>query len=91
MLTCKDCYFWKIIKEDPALAENNGIERGTCHCSPPSVTTLVVPEINSLRQMVPQVIDRTAFPITTSEGWCGQAKAKEEPVVVPERLTETVS
>lgn len=72
MLKCKNCDFWVPIEQVPVLAENNGATQGHCHCLPPMVTTLVVPEVNKItQQMVPHLIDRTSWPITTSDGWCG--------------------
>jgi hypothetical protein len=74
---CKDCDFWVPIEEDPVLAENNGIKRGTCHCLPPAVTTLVVPEVNAItQQMRPNMIDRTVWPITTSASWCAHGRKR---------------
>lgn len=77
MLTCKDCDFWEIIEDDPVLAENNNKERGRCHKKPPVATPIVMPTLNALRQMVPQVIETTLWPITLPDMWCGAAvKAK---------------
>lgn len=73
-MTCKECKFWEPIVDEPMLAENNGISRGTCHRLPPTVTTLIVPEVNKItQQMIPQIIDRTAFPVTMEDAWCGEA------------------
>lgn len=75
---CKRCNWWEPIKEPVVLAENNGLERGRCHCKPPVATPIMIPQVNKITQQVtPQVIESTIWPITTSVMWCGEFKVEE--------------
>lgn len=71
-MTCKDCKFWELIKDEPELAQNNAKERGFCHYEPPKASPIVMPTLNALRQMVPQLTEITIWPTTLSVGWCGK-------------------
>ncbi len=78
MERCKDCKWWEIIEEGPELAENNAVERGRCHRMPPTANPIVMPTLTPLKQVVPQVIETTIWPITMPVMYCGEfAKAGE--------------
>ncbi|HEC62287.1 MAG TPA: hypothetical protein ENI27_08545 [bacterium] len=70
---CKDCDFWEPITGVPALAVNNGIERGRCRRYPPKATSVVMPQVNKItRQVTPQILESTARPITADVMGCGE-------------------
>ena len=72
-MTCKECKFWEEIKEEPKIAENNGIVRGYCHRYPPVPTPLAMPVVNKItQQVIPQITEMSIWPMTQSIQWCGE-------------------
>ncbi len=89
---CKDCKWWELIEDGPELAQNNAVERGRCHRMPPTATPIVMPTINKItRQMIPQVIETTTWPITLPVMWCGEFEKAKKPMEVSEEVTGMVA
>ncbi len=79
---CKGCGFWELLEDEVILAQNNGIERGRCHKDAPRATPVVMPTLTPLKQVVPQMLEMTLWPITMANMWCGQfVKAEVEAAV----------
>ncbi|KKK80285.1 hypothetical protein LCGC14_2825010 [marine sediment metagenome] len=88
MGTCKNCVFWECLGDEPILAENNDKTQGWCHKDSPRATPIVMPTLTALKQVVPQVLEMTLWPITTPIMWCGQfEKANEVSSPVAAALT----
>ena len=78
MGNCKECKFWELLEDEVILAQNNGVEQGRCHKDAPKATPIVMPTLNALRQMVPQMLEMTSWPITMANMWCGQFEKASE-------------
>ena len=63
-MQCKDCGWWKIIEEG---APFNGVEKGRCQGRAPTVTAVVMPQVNQIANTVtPQIVEVTVWPVTPS-------------------------
>lgn len=64
MYTCKECDWWRLLKDD----NTNGMEKGRCHRRAPIGTAVVMPVLNQIsRQVTPQIIEVSVWPITGSD------------------------
>lgn len=88
--TCKGCAFWEIIEDEVVLAQNNGVERGRCHEKSPTASAVVMPTLTALREVVPQVIEMTIWPITMEKMWCGKFEKATAVMEIQECITGKV-
>lgn len=77
-MTCNNCRFW----EERKAAKPNGEPKqvqGHCHRYPAVATGNFVPQVNKITQQVqPQLIETTVWPLTNSNGWCGEFEERKE-------------
>lgn len=75
---CRDCIYWEEMKQVPGK-----VLEGICCKNPPNSTGCFMPAVDLITQQVkPQLIEITTWPVTKATKWCGEFKAKQEPLKV---------
>lgn len=65
---CENCVYWE--RKEKA-KPNDGEVQGLCHANPPTVTVVVMPEVNRItREVRPTLLEVAPWPSTFATGWC---------------------